>query len=303
MSNKKVLLNALSKYLGEPTSKKADNSAFYCPFCKHYKKKLEVDLSTGLWNCWVCKTSGFKVSSLLKKVNASYSDLKKVYNGESYSTKQYSYKLDYISLPDNYIPFEESDDSFFVNRLKKYLFARGLTEDDLIKYKIGYLDDSSKNTLLIPSYDSDFNLNFFVTKNIATGRYTNPDYSKNQIIFESFISWDSDIVLTEGVFDAFSIQRNSIPLLGKILNSKLKERIISSASQKFYIALDGGELADIFRIAKYLISVGKIPYFVNLPIGEDPSSIGRIKIWEYLKKSQPMTEEDVFRYELHNKIN
>jgi hypothetical protein len=192
---------------------------------------------------------------------------------------------------------------FFVSRLKKYLFARGLTEDDLIKYKIGYLDDSSKNTLLIPSYDSDFNLNFYVTKNIATGRYTNPDYSKNQIIFESFISWDSDIVLTEGVFDAFSIKRNSIPLLGKLLSDKLKEKIIESSSQKFYIALDGGELKDIFRIAKYILSVGRTPYFVNLPIGEDPSSLGTLRVWEYLKHSQPISEEDLFRYELHNKIN
>jgi DNA primase len=303
MSDKKVLLNALSKYLGEPTSKKADNSAFYCPFCKHHKKKLEVDISTGLWNCWVCKTSGYRVSSLLKKLNASYKELKVVYKIENYTPKSNSYSIDYLQLPNNYVSFSNSEDSFFVNRLKKYLLSRGLSEDDLIKYNIGYLDDSKYNTILIPSYDFEFNLNFYVTKDIITGRYNNPDYSKNQIIFDSFVDWDTDIILTEGVFDSFAFRRNAIPLLGKLLNNKLKEKILISSSQKFYIALDGGELDDILRISKYLLGIGKTPMFVNIPVGEDPSSLGRDKVWNYIESSQPITESDIYMYELKSKIS
>ena len=303
MNDKQVLLNALTKHLGESTNKKADNNAFYCPFCNHHKKKLEVDLATGLWNCWVCKTSGYRVSSLLKKLNVSYKELKVIYKIENYNPKENSYSITHLQLPDNYISFADAEDSFFVSRLKKYLFGRGLTEDDLIKYKIGYLDDYKYNTILVPSYDSDFNLNFYVTKDIITGRYNNPDYSKNQIIFDSFIDWNTDIVITEGVFDSFAFRRNAIPLLGKLLNEKLKEKIISSSSQKFYIALDGGELDDILRIAKYLLGIGKTPMFVSIPVGEDPSSVGRSKVWDYVESSEPITEHDIYMYELKSKIS
>jgi ribosomal protein L37AE/L43A len=296
-------LSVMSKYLGDYVQKKDENYAFTCPFCNHYKKKLEVDVKTGLWSCWVCRKSGKRVSNLLKKVHINHSDLQYILSFESYDTKKYNtYKYDYLTLPDNFIRFEDSKKNIITQRLLKYLASRNISADDIIKHKIGYLDNTSANSIIIPSYDDNFDLNFYVEKNIITGRYVNPEYSKNQVIFESFISWDDDVIFTEGVFDAMTIRRNAVPLLGKTLNERLKLKIIESSSQNFYIALDGGEIKDTITIAKYIMSCGKNAYYVDIPIGEDASSIGYKKIWELINNATLITQDDIFMYELSSKL-
>jgi hypothetical protein len=303
MRDKRLYLNVLSKYLGDYIPKKDDNYAFQCPFCNHHKKKLEVDLQSGLWSCWVCRTSGIKISNLLKKVHANTFDINHFLSSENYGKKVLNYSSgSHLSLPDNYIKLEDCGKSIFTDRLKNYLYGRGLNDDDIIKYKVGYLDGNSINTVVVPSYDKDFNLNFYVKKNIVTGRYNNPDFSKNQIIFESFVSWQNDVVLTEGVFDAMAIKRNVIPLLGKTLNPKLKSMIIESPSQNFYIALDGGEIKDILKIAKFIMSCGKNAYYINIPVGDDASSLGHKKVWEHINSATQITQDDIFMYDIKSRL-
>ncbi len=40
------------------------------------------------------------------------------------------------------------------------------------------------------------------------------------IPFEIFINWNSPIIRCEGMFDAISIKRNAIPLLGKNIQGR-----------------------------------------------------------------------------------
>lgn len=298
MSSKDVLLNVLSKYLGEPTHKKEDNNAFHCPFCNHHKKKLEVDLSTGLWNCWVCHTKGKGVSFLLRKINAPFNDIQNIKKYESYNSKKSDYNNDFIFLPDYYVAFDVNVSNFVQDRLINYLSTRGVSYDDIRKYKLGY-SSKDPNNIIIPSYDRNFKINYYVEKNISTGRYVNPNYSKNQIIFESFVDWSSDIVIVEGVFDAMSVQRNAVPLLGKILGTQLKESLLRSAVNNVYIALDSGETKDIMKISEYLLSIGKKVFIVDLPEGEDPSSIGKDRIWDYIGSARPTNIDAIFLHKLN----
>ena len=83
--------------------------------------------------------------------------------------------------------------------------------------------------VIIPSYDSEGKLNFFVGRSYykdATIRHKNPKVSKNIIGFESTINWKMPIVIVEGAFDAIAVKRNAIPLFGKKIMAVLKEKIL-----------------------------------------------------------------------------
>jgi len=296
-------LQIVSKYLGDYSTKSSTNVAFLCPFCNHHKKKLEVELSSGLWNCWVCKSSGKSITKLLRKVSANSSDILKISKLENNNFVFTKYTEDVVVLPNNFIPFRLAEKNFYTNRLLSYLKSRNVSDDDIIKYNIGYIEDNTNDNIVIPSYDSSFNLNYYISKNIVTNKYSNPKCSKDKVFLESFVDYNHDIVIVEGIFDAIAVKRNVIPLFGKFLNEKVKESIIRSSSQNFYIALDGGELDSILKIAKYILEVGRNPYFVNMPVGEDPSSLGTKKVWEYINNSDIINENDIYRYKLFSKIS
>src|SRR6267154_5603068 len=71
------LLLLLESVLGPSQKRARNNYAFFCPFCKHRKPKLEIQLETNLkgenqYNCWVCSNfKGKKLISLFTKVNAT----------------------------------------------------------------------------------------------------------------------------------------------------------------------------------------------------------------------------------------
>ena len=103
---------------------------------------------------------------------------------------------------------------------------RGIRPADIVKYNIGYCEGGEySNRIIIPSYDSEGVLNYFVSRAIYDGpmKYKNPKVSKDVIGFDLFINWKEPIVLCEGVFDAITIRRNAIPLFGKTIQKIRKQ--------------------------------------------------------------------------------
>ena len=54
-----LFINLLDRVLGgkHRRHKKQGQFAWMCPFCNHYKPKLEVNILKSLWHCWVCDKS------------------------------------------------------------------------------------------------------------------------------------------------------------------------------------------------------------------------------------------------------
>ena len=52
------LVTVLEKVLNKSYQMKNGEHAFYCPFCNHHKKKLQINTETQKWHCWVCNTGG-----------------------------------------------------------------------------------------------------------------------------------------------------------------------------------------------------------------------------------------------------
>ena len=57
-------------------------------------------------------------------------------------------------------------------------------------------------------------------------------------MFENQINWNEPITLVEGVFDAMAVKRNSIPILGKFIPTKLNEAIFKNRVKNINILLD-----------------------------------------------------------------
>ena len=79
MYQKGLLLGSLQKLLGRYQEHKNDETVFYCPFCNHHKKKMQVNLETQKWHCWVCNEGGHKIGILLRKLGAPKHIIKEVF--------------------------------------------------------------------------------------------------------------------------------------------------------------------------------------------------------------------------------
>jgi len=276
------LLGSIENILGKSHKRARDNYAFHCPFCNHRKPKLEINLATNEegnnpWECWVCQTRGRTIKSLLYQLKTPKEQaadiLKYLPKGTYIEYKQ----LSIIELPKEYQPlYSASQTSVVANLVRKYLHERGLSTNDFIKYSIGYATSGEYGgRVIIPSYSESGQLNFFVARAFDGNyfKYKNPEASKDIIFFENLINWAQPIILCEGVFDAMSIRRNAIPILGKSISTSLHKQIITSPLKDIYIALDQDARKKALQIAEQFLSEGKRVFLVDLP-DKDPSEMG-----------------------------
>lgn len=288
------LLTLLELVLGPGTKTSGDNYAYFCKFCNHRKKKMEINLANYKFNCWVCGVKGTSIVSLFRKLKVEEEILNKAKELTKYTSKSFVEEIrsDHISLPTNFISLNKKQNIPEYNHAVSYLRKRGITKRDIMKYNIGYCETGEyKNMLIIPSYDSSQILNYFISRSFykdSNVKYINPKTSRDIICFELFIDWNQPIILTEGVFDAMAIKRNCIPLLGKYLLPELKNKLLQKEVSNIYICLDRDALNESLNIAKYLIANGKSVYIVELG-DQDPSEMGYKKITDLIKKTKPIS--------------
>lgn len=262
-----ILVNFLGESKQGGYSSDTAQYQFNCPCCTDAnggipdnKYNLEVNLSIGKYNCWKCSdTDGTKgnIKRLIKKYGSPtlYRQYKEeidfLVKSKLYDIRLFETKIvedeKYVELPKTYqkIVISELEN----NTLKEYLEKRRITQDIIDKFNIGYTgwedrDRALSNRMVIPSYDSFGDLNYWVARDF-TGfnkrmKYKNCDSNKKDILFqESLIDWDSNIILCEGAIDCI-YPINAIALLGKSLDKKsyLYKTLRKNANAKVIIALD-----------------------------------------------------------------
>jgi len=292
--NKIVVISILDTTLGVGSSLKGNEQVHHCPFCHHHKKKLQVNLDTQQWHCWVCNSKGRSISSLLRKLNVDKRDLDrlhKIYGDEpTYSpTDEYVIKL---QLPKEFKQLHFKPSGLFnpvYNKAIHYLSQRGIKESEIVKYNIGYCEDGLyKGRIIIPSYDESGELNYFIARSFyedETMKYKNPPVNRDVIVFENQINWNEPITLVEGAFDAFSVKRNVIPLLGKFLLSKLKNKIFEKGVKEITIMLDSDAIEDSTKHTDYFMKNG-IKVKNIIPSGKDAGELGYEKVNNLIKSAE-----------------
>ncbi len=292
-----LLVSLVDSVLGKGKQTARGNYAYHCPFCKHHKPKMEVNFTENKkghnpWHCWVCNTRGKTIPNLFKKVEAydKIAKAKELIPQGSFVEETIVHND--LSLPKEYIPFIDRPNSLMARHALVYLRNRGVTDDDRIKYHMGYCEEGEyKNMIIIPSYDAEGNLNYFTARSFEKEpfrKYKNPSVSRDIIPFEMFINWNSPLVLCEGPFDAIAIKRNAIPLLGKNIQSNLMKKIVSSKVEKIYIALDSDAIKSSLKFCERFMNEGKEVHLLEMN-DKDPSELGFRRFTELIQKSTPLT--------------
>ena len=272
------LLSLLESVIGRSKKTSGNNVSFKCPLCNHYKHKLEVDLSTQYWHCWVCNSKGRKLYNLFKKIGATVTQIKDLNKFVDSYIPVKEEKADYVSLPPEFklILNGNKNNPEFRNAVM-YLKNRGITRHDIVRYGIGYCETGQyEKMIIIPSYDRNGKLNFFTGRSYykdASFKHKNPKVSKDIIGFDLLINWNQPITIVEGAFDAIAVKRNAIPLFGKIILNKLKKEIIEKKVKDIYIALDSDARDKALDICQYFIESGIKVYLIELG-DKDPSELG-----------------------------
>ena len=307
--NQNKIVNLLNRVLGNNGTKlkKLDEYMYWSPFVSHHKQKLQVNIKTQKWHCWVSNTGGRTLFQLLKKINAPhkhFDELRElVGDTPRYKKKSNSKVNDVVQLPTEFKPLWNGGDSIVKRHSLSYLYKRGIDDSDILKYNIGYCDEGSySNRIIIPSYDSDGTLNFFVGRDFYSSKmkYRNSPTSKDIIGFDLFINWDEPIILCEGVFDAMAFKRNAIPLFGKTVMKTLQKKIIDFGVKTIYLALDNDATADAVKISDNFINNGievKMMEFKD----KDPSETGFKSLLYLINRTRQTKFSDLMRLKLNGK--
>lgn len=250
---------AVVRVLGEPELRKGDELVFFCPRCSHKKPKLSINTRTDRFHCWICQWSGKDLLPILR-VRGETDDVRvyRSYLGDEPVKEQVERKYDTPTLPDEFRTLSRVWRSPYYIGAMDYLSSRGIEMEDILRWKLGYCEDGEyKNRVIVPSFDTDGELNFFVGRAFYGNprSYKHGNFNKDIVFNELMVDWSEPVTVTEGPFDAMKAGENAIPLQGSFLrrDSVLFRRIVTSG-RDVYFAMD----ADAFE--KQLDIIGK---FVN----------------------------------------
>ena len=292
-------LNSRSKKLT-----KQDEYMFYSPFVSHYKPKLQVNIESQKWHCWVSNQGGHSIYSLFKKINADsryFTELKDLVFTPSNRDNKTESKI-IVSLPREFLPLLVMNKSLYRNQAKSFLHKRGITDVDIKKYKIGFCDSGLyEGRIIIPSYDNKGLLNYFVGRSFVGEKmkYKNPNVSRDIIPFDWYVAWSKPIVLCEGVFDAISIRSNAIPMLSKKPSKSLLQKIFEENVKSIYIALDDDAKKDAYNMSEFFRDFGIDCKVVKLPTDQDPNDLGWKKITTLIQSTESASFSDSIQAKLY----
>jgi len=302
------LIQLLDKVLNSKgqSLRKANEYMWWSPFVQHHKPKLQVNIQTGKWHCWVSNQGGHNLYQLFKKAGAGYQDFKELNEmlGEtSYYKSNKTSEGQVIQLPKEFKSLSEPHNSIVKDHALLFLKKRGIGEEDIIRYNLGYCSEGPyNNRIIIPSYDSGGKLNYFVGRDFynSSFKYKNPPIPKDIIGFDLYINWSLPIILTEGVFDAMSIKGNAIPLFGKSILPKLQKKITEKRVNSIFIVLDGDAFNDAIQMVEKFTDNGISVNFVKLD-GQDPNDLGYRKMIDKIHEAVPMNFKQIMEMKLYGK--
>lgn len=299
------LLQLLESVLGKGKPTSGGNISFFSPFQSHYKPKLEIrstpdEHGNYTWHCWISDKKGKSIQTLFKQLNLPkerFEQLNRIIESAKYRVDAKETKINQtIQLPAEYAPLWIKKSTPDYRNAIHYLTQRGITVFDILKYRIGYCETGEySGKIIIPSYDRDGQLNYFVSRAFYKAdkqKHKNPKISKDIIGFEMTINWSQPIILCEGSFDAIAVKRNAIPLFGKIIQPALQKKIIEERVRNIYICLDADALKNALTIAERFMAEGLNVYFVELQ-DQDASELGFEKITEIIENTDLLTFERV----------
>jgi hypothetical protein len=315
-----MIYNLLEQVFGYPKDNASTQMQFNCPECaklnygvpdNKYNFEINISLNTnGKYNkvckCWKCGTSGplffiFKKFANKQQIN----EFLKYENEPMVLSQIKKYKI--FGLPKEFISFNNIDKNNPLH-LEAYDYIknkRKVTDSIIKKDKLGFcLEGFYKDRIIIPSYDLNGKLNFYVTRTYKDDpyKYKLPKADKTEIIFnEKNINWNSTVYIVEAYFEYTTIPINTIVLLGKSLYDNILSKLIKYKPNVIIMlnpdAIDKRENFNLFKtpsssleIQERLLSLGltnvKIQtYENNDDLNTNMQNYGKTYIFDLMKRN------------------
>ena len=278
----KILHEAFGNYID-----KGNELLFTCPACNHHKRKFSINLDKNAYKCWVCDYRGRNIRRAVRRFG-SYTQLQKwdeITNrtdlerfAELFMESERIQDTQKMELPEEFVSLCSDNIPATGLYAMRYLQKRGVSQADILKWKIGYcFSGEYRNRIIVPSFDKDGDVSYFIARSYSgdSYKYKNPRASKDITFNELYIDWNKDLIMVEGVFDAL-VAGNAVPILGSTLRkgSKLLREIVRNDTP-IYIALDPDAAKKERRVIKTLLEYDVELYKIDVSGYEDVGSMSR----------------------------
>jgi DNA primase len=300
--NKTVAKKILYETLGH-FSDKGSELLFSCPACGHHKRKFSVNLDKNVFKCWVCDYHGRNIRRVIRRFG-SYIQLQKwdqitdrsdiTRFAELFMDEQSGEGEAKIELPQEFVSLANKNLPLSANRALRYLKERGITQDQIVRWKMGFCYDGEYGgRIIVPSFGTSGYPNYFIARSYVghNMKYKNPRSSKNVVFNDLFTNWNDDLVIVEGVFDAINAG-NAVPILGSTLrtDSDLLRKIVRNDTP-CYIALDPDAAEKERRIIQTLLRYDVELYKIDVTGYEDIGAMPR-EIFQERKAKATFIDRD-----------
>ena len=277
---------------------------FFCPKCKHHKKKLSVNIEKNKFKCWICDYRGNNVRRLVRRHGsfheqqewAKIDDTVEISTFEDIFLQEEEIEIteQTVELPDEFKTLCSNNLSLATKPILRFLFERGVTRRDILKWKIGYCPTGEyKERVLVPSFNENGDVNYFVARSYGNDwmKYKNPPASRNIVFNELYVDYDDDLTIVEGVFDAI-VAGNAVPILGSSLkeDSKLIKKVVEHDTP-VYIALDPDVETKAMRLIKKLLTFDIEVYKIDITPYDDVGEMTRREFENRKANAKLMTPE------------
>jgi len=302
-----------------------------CPKCQERaglnvpdgKFNLEINTAKGMFRCWKCSPNFSGSLGKLIRIYGTSDNIDEfkeygsfVFTDDSYDTEEV---IKQILLPKEFVKLVDIDTTN-PSHMEAYYYAtqdRKIPYEFIEKYNIGFCASGRyKNRLILPSYDFEGKLNYFISRAIHKKMkppYLNPKLAEKQkILFnEYYVDWDRTIILVEGVFDAISLNicgLNAVPLLGKTLSNAFFDRVIER-DLDIIIVFDPDAMKNAIEVLQTLTNIyyDRLDKVRIVELPDDSDDIDKIRIeggkkeiLKYLYSAREINNKD---YLLHNKFH
>lgn len=220
-----------------------------CPVHKQGQEKhasCSVDCDTGIFHCFTCGISG----NLAKFVSYCYGRVDEGAFGKDWLLNKY----ETITLPSLITPVAPTVKKTYATEgelqryryYHPYMFQRGLTEDVINKFDIGY--DAQTDSITFPVRDIYGNLMFVARRSVNTKFYHYPEGVEKPVAYLNYIPQNcSDVWVCESFINALTCWKRGIcavALMGLGTAYQAKELCKRKDIRGITLAFDGDVYGD-----------------------------------------------------------
>ena len=294
----------LDEVLGRPY-KQGKEYLYPSRCCGHHKPKLSVNFEKNAAKCWACDWRTKNLRRLVRR----WGDISHINRWKDFDADIELGDLDNlfakeeeikqrIDLPNEFQTLTGRSHPPSSRMVFNYLRKRGVTEKDILYWKIGYCGSGEyKNRVILPSFDEDGYCNFFTSRTHDPNvwpPYMNGPGNKDIIFNELLIDWEREVTLVEGVFDAIVAGENSIPLLGSTLreDSKLFMKIVRNDTPVL-LGLDADAQKKAMRLVKALLAYDIEVRLMDTSGYKDIGEMPR-EVFQQRKEKAPFIDSDAY---------